>query len=152
MAAFQVVPGASPDRLWLYQGNDVIWLPFPSDITNELLDGSFLYTHEGALVTSNMHAGMMDVQKLAKIIKLWTNSLSSDQYGNPVTWIEVDYRLDGVQPSPPLIINSTHRRMTRWTSRISLVWRSRNCNYVLGFITPMLPGHRSCWHRLSRSP
>lgn len=87
--SYQVVPGTTPDRLWMYVGNDVVYLPFPSETTNELEDENYLYTHEGALVLSRMHAGMFDVQKLARFVKLWTEDLVEDE-----TWLELDYRLD----------------------------------------------------------
>jgi hypothetical protein len=88
-AAFQPVPGTALNRLWLYQGNDSIWLPFPSEDINELNDSNYLYTDEGALHFSRMHAGMFDVQKLMRIIKLQTENLESG-----VCTILLDYRLD----------------------------------------------------------
>jgi hypothetical protein len=87
--AFQPVPGTVADRMWIYQGNDLVWLPFPNDTTNELQDANYLYTHEGALETCRMHAGMMDVQKMVKTLKLWTQNLAAD-----VCWLELDYRID----------------------------------------------------------
>lgn len=86
--ALQVIPGSTIDRLWLYQGNLAIWLPFPSDATSELSDTAYKYTHEGALILSRMHAGMFDTQKLIKNIKIWTDELESG------IAINVDYRLD----------------------------------------------------------
>lgn len=87
--AMQVVPGGHANRLWMKQGNDMVWLPMPSDSTNELEDSDYRYTHEGALVLSRMHAGMMDVQKMVKTIKLWSAELVSGEQ-----WIELDYRLN----------------------------------------------------------
>lgn len=86
--AHQVIPGPLPDRLWLYVGNDVIWLPMPSDTTNELEDPNYRYVEEGALILSRMHAGMFDVQKLVALMKFGTRNLSD---GN--RWLEVDYKL-----------------------------------------------------------
>jgi len=86
---FQSTPGTVLDRLWIYLGNDVIWLPFPSGDTNELSDPNMLYTHEGAIEMSRMHAGMFDVVKVARVIKAWADSLEED-----VCWLEMDYRLD----------------------------------------------------------
>lgn len=86
---YQATPGTTLDRLWMYVGNDTIWLPFPSETTSELEDSNYLFTHEGALVLSRMHSGMFDVQKLTRYIKLWTENLEED-----VCWIELDYRLD----------------------------------------------------------
>lgn len=88
-AGFQPVPGVTLDRLWLWQGNNVIWLPFPSDTTNELDDPNYLYTHEASIVMSRYHAGLFDVQKMVRIIKLQTENLVKD-----VCWIEMDYRLN----------------------------------------------------------
>jgi len=85
----QVIPGVHSNRLWLMQGNDLIWLPMPNDSTNELEDSTYRYTHEGALILSRMHAGMMDVQKMVKTIKLWTDELAAGEQ-----WIELDYRLN----------------------------------------------------------
>lgn len=85
----QVIPGTHSNRLWLVQANDLIWLPSPNDSTNELEDTTYRYTHEGALALSRMHAGMMDVQKIVKTIKLWTEQLVEAEQ-----WIELDYRLD----------------------------------------------------------
>lgn len=86
---FQVLPGPTPDRLYFYQGNDLMWLPFPSETLNELDDSAYLFTHEGAIEFSRMHAGMMDTLKLVKSLKLMTENLAKG-----VCWIEADYRLD----------------------------------------------------------
>jgi hypothetical protein len=93
--AFQVTPGTGLDRLWIYQGNDLIWLPFPSDSTNELQDTAYEYTPEFAVEFSRMHAGMFDVQKLVKKIKVQSESLEVDvDTGKPICWFEMDYRLN----------------------------------------------------------
>lgn len=93
--AFQVTPGTGLDRLWIYQGNDLIWLPFPSDSTNELQDPNYQYTPEWAVELSRMHAGMFDVQKIVKKIKLQTENLEVDTTdGRAVCWFELDYRVN----------------------------------------------------------
>lgn len=92
---FQVIPGTGLDRLWIYQGNDLIYLPFPSDSTNELEDPNFRYTWEWAVELSRMHAGMFDVQKIVKEVKLQTERLEIDSTtGRKVCWIELDYKLN----------------------------------------------------------
>lgn len=91
---FQVTPGTSLDRLWIFQGNDLIWLPFPSNSTNELQDANYEFTHEFALELSRMHAGIFDVQKLVKKIKLQTENLEVDDDGRNLCWFELDYRLN----------------------------------------------------------
>ena len=85
---YQSVAGGL-DRLWIYIGNDIIWMPYPDEPDNELNDSDYLYTHEGAIVLSRMHAGMLDVQKLVKNIKLWCEDMSEDEQ-----WVELDWRLD----------------------------------------------------------
>jgi len=93
--AFQVIPGTSLDRLWLWQGNDLVWLPFPSASTNELEDENYPYAMEFAVTLARMHAGMFDVQKLVKKIKLQTEDLEVDELtGEPICWFELDYRVN----------------------------------------------------------
>jgi len=93
--AFQVVPGTNLDRLWVYQGNDLIWLPFPSDTVNELEDAVYPFAPEFCVTLSRMHAGMFDTQKIIKKIKLQTERLEVDETtGEPVCWFELDYRLN----------------------------------------------------------
>lgn len=93
--AFQVTPGSSLDRLWIYQGNDLIWLPFPSASTNELEDAAYPYTCEWAVELARMHAGMFDVQKIVKKLKLQTEKLETDPgTGRPICWFELEYRLN----------------------------------------------------------
>lgn len=93
--AFQVIPGTGLDRLWLYQGNDLVYLPFPSDSTNELEDANYEHTPEFSVELSRMHAGIYDVQKLVKKLKLQTEGLEkSASTGKPICWFELDYRLD----------------------------------------------------------
>lgn len=87
---FQVVPGTQPDRLWMLQGADMVWIPFPSDTTNPLADTAFRYTHEAAITLSIMTAGMGDATKFVKSIKVESDNLSSQ-----ALICEVDYRLDG---------------------------------------------------------
>jgi len=96
--AFQVIPGGVLDRLWLYQGNDLVYLPFPSDSTNELEDPNYEHTPEWSVELCWMHAGIYDVQKLVKKLKLQTEGLETDaSTGRPICWIELDYKLDDTE-------------------------------------------------------
>lgn len=93
--AFQTIPGTALDRMWIYQGNDLLWLPFPSETPNELEDTAYPYTPEFSVTLSRMHAGMFDVQKMVKLIKLQSENLEvNSSTGQPVCWFELDYRLD----------------------------------------------------------
>lgn len=91
---FQVTPDGL-DRLWIWQGNDLIWLPFPSESTNDLEDAQYEFVPEFAVTLARMHAGMYDVQKLVKRIKLQTENLEIDETtGEPICWFELDYRVN----------------------------------------------------------
>jgi hypothetical protein len=93
--AFQAVPGASLDRLWMFQGNDLVWLPFPSETVNELEDANYPYTPEFSVTLARMHAGIFDVQKVVKLIKLQSENLEVESGSiEPVCWFELDYRLN----------------------------------------------------------
>lgn len=93
---FQVIPGTELDRLWIYQGNDFLWMPFPSSSTNELDDDKYMFTPEWAVELSRIHAGMYDVQKIIKIMKVQSERLEVDANTNlPICWFEVDYKVDG---------------------------------------------------------
>lgn len=87
MLYYQPTPGACLDRLWIFQGNDLIYLPFPSESVNELEDSAYPYTHEFAITLSRMHAGMFDVMKIVKKIKVQSENLARD-----TCWLELDYR------------------------------------------------------------
>jgi hypothetical protein len=94
----QVVPG-NLSKLWVYQGNDSVWLPLPQDSTDELVQSGYLYTHEGSLEMSWMQAGMMDVIKFVRSIKLLTSNLGAN------CTIKVDYKID--QTNAWVEINNT---------------------------------------------
>lgn len=87
--AFQPIPGPTVNKLWVFAGNDLVYLPFPSDTVNELEDSAYAYTHEFAVTLSRMHAGMFDVMKLVKRIKI-----QSEQLQQGTCWFELDYRLN----------------------------------------------------------
>lgn len=88
-AMFQVIPGSSPDRLWIRQGNDMVYIPFPSDTFDPYQDAEFTYQHEGVLTEASMYVGLVDAWKNWHAVKTHCENLEAD-----VTWIEADYRLD----------------------------------------------------------
>ncbi len=85
---FQVIPGSSPDRLWIDQGGDLIWIPFPSGTTDPTQDSDYRYTHESAVELSYMQAGMYDLYKLYNSLKLFTEDLDDGQT------IHAEYKVD----------------------------------------------------------
>lgn len=93
--AFQVIPGDASDRLWIYQGNDLVYLPYPSDTVNELEDANYTYAPEFSVTLARMHAGLFDVMKIVRKLKLQTDNLEiNEATGEPVCWFELDYRLN----------------------------------------------------------
>lgn len=95
MMSFQVTPGELPDRMWVYQGNDLLFLPFPSDTVNELEDENYTFAPEFSITFARMHAGLFDVMKVIRKLKLQTENLEADSdTGEPICWIEVDYKLN----------------------------------------------------------
>ena len=86
---YQVVSG-EVNRMWIYQGGDLLYIPFPSSGANELEEyPDYPYTHEFAIVGSKMHAGILDVQKMLKQIKIMSSNLYAGR-----CWFEMDYRLN----------------------------------------------------------
>jgi len=96
---YQVIPGNVPDRLWISIAKngfpEMIYIEFPEGTTNELMDANSTYTHEFSVELSRMHAGLYDVMKLVRRIKLQTENLATnDVTGKPICWFELDYRLN----------------------------------------------------------
>ncbi len=86
---FQTIPGALQDRLWVIQQDDVLWLPFPSMTLDPRKDSSYRYTHEGTLTSGYMYAGLYDVYKFYKSLKLFSEGLVEDEL-----IIEAEYQID----------------------------------------------------------
>ena len=81
----QAIPGTNVDRLWFSMGSDILWVPISLNPFNET---DFTYHHEGRLITSWIYAGMMDVQKLWKSLKVFAENVGANYY------IVVDYQKD----------------------------------------------------------
>lgn len=87
---FQVIPGSSNvDRLWIRQGADFVWVPFPSLAFDPKQDSNYPYMHEGMVELAPMYAGLMDAWKYWKTLKLQIEDLVAN-----TTWVEADYQLD----------------------------------------------------------
>lgn len=87
--AFQAIPDVGLDRMWIQQGNDIVWLPFPSATLDPSKDPNYLYTHEIAVESGWIMAGLPDVFKLYNAFKLFAEQLEED-----TVWVEVDYKKD----------------------------------------------------------
>ena len=86
---FQPVFGSLTDRLWVRQGADILYIPFPSETFDPNQDSSYPFRHEGSLEFSWMNAGLSDAWKYFRKVKLFVENLAPG-----VTWIEADYKLD----------------------------------------------------------
>lgn len=95
--AFQPVFGPAPDRLWVRQGADILYVPYPSETFDPTQDSSYPFRHEGALELSWMSAGLVDAYKYVRKVKLFSQGLSEG-----VTWLEADYKMDEEESWTPL--------------------------------------------------
>ena len=77
-AGLQVIPNGV-SRLWLNQGADLVWVPIPKTSFNPLRDSNYRYIHEGYLITGWISAGFLDIEKLFKSVKLFTENLGANQ-------------------------------------------------------------------------
>jgi hypothetical protein len=66
----QTVPGATVDRLWLSEGNKIKWLPIAIIMFDDINANKMLMP-EGFLESSWIYAGMQDVYKTYKSLKLF---------------------------------------------------------------------------------
>jgi hypothetical protein len=69
----QSIPG-NPQRLWISQGADVLWIPVSINPVN---DTNYCFIWEGVVTTSYFSSGMLDVNKFYKSLKLKTKNLSA---------------------------------------------------------------------------
>jgi hypothetical protein len=82
----QSIPGSSTARLWISQGSDVLWVPIS---LNPYTDPDFRFHHEGSLTTGWLYAGMQDVYKLWKKLKVFAENVTAARY------VKADYQVDG---------------------------------------------------------
>jgi len=107
---YQVIPGTGLDRLWFSQGNDILWLPFPSGILDPSKDENFLFTHESAITSGWMYAGLPDVYKLFNSFKIF-----AEQFVEDTVFAEIDYQLDQETDWTPLDHVFDTSPMQEWT-------------------------------------
>jgi hypothetical protein len=105
--AFQVIPGSKPDRLWILQGGEIVWIPYPSDDFDPEHDANYLYTHEAVVEIAPMYAGLKDAYKFWKNLKMEAAYLQDG-----ICWIEADYRLDDEEEYTKLPNNFTEMPMS----------------------------------------
>jgi len=86
---FESTPGTLADRLWVAEGPDLVWLPFPSGTVDPRNDTTSLYAPEGCVTSGYFYAGLYDAIKYVHSIKLFTEDLSDG-----VCTVEVEYQLD----------------------------------------------------------
>jgi hypothetical protein len=81
----QIIPGATADRLWFSEGEDIAFLPMPGNTVNELTDPTYEFTHEGVLEMAWLGD---DQQRLFSSVKLGTENANASRC------IEWDYKID----------------------------------------------------------
>lgn len=89
----QVIPGDMADRLWISEGEDVLWLPMPGNTVNELTDITYRFTHEGVLELARIGD---DKQRIFSSVKLGLENVSASRC------IEWDYKLDEATTWTPI--------------------------------------------------
>jgi hypothetical protein len=94
---YQVIPDVGLDRMWVSQGNDVIWLPFPSNTLDPSKDAVYPFTHEASVVSGWLYAGLPDVVKLYNSMKIFSEQLDPGSI-----WCEMDYQKDSDTTWTPL--------------------------------------------------
>jgi hypothetical protein len=119
----QAIPGTNVDRLWISMGSDVIWVPISLHPYNE---PDYRFTHEGHVITSWFYANLVDVQKLWKSLKLFTEDTSGGDI-----YVAVDYQVDvetswtnigtfNTDPVEEIDIAATHPQARRIRFRLRL--------------------------------
>ncbi|HBF40440.1 MAG TPA: hypothetical protein DDW19_01265 [Anaerolineaceae bacterium] len=86
---FQTTPGSSPDRLWVAVGDDIVYLPFPSDTLDPTKDANMRWTHEGVIISGYMYAGLYNIYKFSYSITLFAERMAKDGQ-----FVEIDYQTD----------------------------------------------------------
>jgi hypothetical protein len=76
-------------RLFISQGSDLVSVPLPKESFNPAQDSNYEYTHESYIVSGWISANFLDVNKLFKSVKLYTENLSgTSQY------VKVEYQTE----------------------------------------------------------
>jgi hypothetical protein len=78
------------NRLWVWQGADVLWLATSDDTHNPLNDSQMLYAHEGYIVTA-WYDESVDLDHFYDKLRMFTKNLVS----GGARRVEVDYQVDG---------------------------------------------------------
>lgn len=94
----QTIPG-KVDRLWVSNGVDIVWLPIS---VNPEQDSTYGWTHESVVYTSRITAGMQDVEKFWRSLKIASEGLVDPLESSANVQLYVDYRVDGDTSWTPL--------------------------------------------------
>jgi hypothetical protein len=86
----QVIPGSTPDRMWVSEGGDVIWLHMPSETLDPTEDSQYKFFHCGMLETSRQYLKLRDVDKTFKSMKMFIDDTTTGSQ-----YIKDSYALEG---------------------------------------------------------
>lgn len=77
----EAIPGATLDRLWVSVGQDIVWLPIPSDTRDPAQDPNYPFYHEGMINLSSQYFDYKDLTKFFDKLRIFCEDLSgSDQF------------------------------------------------------------------------
>jgi hypothetical protein len=83
--AYQDIPGSDTGRLWISEGQDLLWVAYSSYPAH---DSNMRFTHEGILETSWFNTNLYSMQKVWDSLRLVVDN------GGANKPIRVDYKLD----------------------------------------------------------
>lgn len=89
----QSIPGNAVDRLWITQGNSIVWLPMATDPYNSpaATYNGYRFSNEGTLITSWFYVELQEVTKLFYSMRMISEGTSAS---NPIT---LAYRIDDAE-------------------------------------------------------
>jgi hypothetical protein len=83
-------------RLWIFIGNDIVYMDFPNNTLNPLMDSGFAYHHEGVFETSAIDANDPILYKFIRKITLNTENMPIKMDGTSVgaRYITIEVQLN----------------------------------------------------------
>lgn len=84
-------------RLWIHEGNSLVWIDLPTQGLNPITDPNYQFCGEGFVSSSRIYANLDDRRKVFSSLKVISDSLlSTTGTGRPqaTRWIDPLYQLD----------------------------------------------------------
>jgi len=99
----QSIPGNAVDRLWICEGNNIIWLPLSTDPFNHPADtyNGYKFATEGTLITAYHYVELQEVDKLYYAMRTICEGAGTDEtvtlayrLDNATSWTDVTGTID----------------------------------------------------------